>query len=113
MEEYTKEFVEDIIVITVNLTRLTLNEATVFRKIIDDEIIANHKKLVLDLSYCRFIDSTILGTILVEYKKISKRDGRINIVEPHCLSTDLLSISKTLEKLYMFKSKEDALGEFN
>ena len=113
MESFNKEFLEDIIIVTVNLTRVTLNEATEFIKIFDEETIKNYKKFVLDLSNCEFIDSTFLGAILVEHKKIVKESGTMNIVEPQFLATDLLSISKTLEKLNLFKDRLKALEEFN
>ena len=113
MESFSKKFIEDIIIVTVNLTRVTLNEVAEFQEIFDEETITNYKKFVLDLSNCEFIDSTFLGAILVEHKKMIKKSGTMNIVEPQFLATDLLSISKTLEHLNLFKERRKALKEFN
>ena len=113
MESFNKEFLGDIIIVTVNLTRVTLNEVTEFLRIFDEETITNCKKFVLDLSKCEFIDSTFLGAILVEHRKIVKKSGTINIIEPQFLTTDLLSISKTLEHLNLFKDRKKALEELN
>ena len=107
MEDFTKEYISEAIVINVNLTRATLKEAIELREVIDEELVYNHKNLILDLSQCEFIDSTFLGAILVEHKKIIKKGGKLSIVEPENLWGNLIAISRTLEKLNLYKTREE------
>jgi anti-sigma B factor antagonist/stage II sporulation protein AA (anti-sigma F factor antagonist) len=107
MEDFTKEHISEAIVINVNLTRATLKEAIELRKIVDEELVYNHKNLILDLSQCEFIDSTFLGAILVEHKKVIKKGGKLSIVEPENLWGNLIAISRTLEKLNIYKTREE------
>ena len=107
MEDFTKEYISEAIVINVNMTRATLKEAIELREVIDEELVYNHKNLILDLSQCEFIDSTFLGAILVEHKKIIKKGGKLSIVEPENLWGNLIAISRTLEKLNLYKTREE------
>jgi hypothetical protein len=98
MEDFSKENVYDVTVINVNLTRATLKEAQELKKIIDEEITIQHKKLLVDISQCEFIDSTFLGGL--------------NIVEPVALNENLFHMTRILEKLNLHKSREEAIESF-
>ena len=64
MENFEKIYLEGVIVIKVNLTLSTFNEAKEFRKIVEEEINSGHTNLVIDLSKCEIIDSTFFGAII-------------------------------------------------
>jgi anti-anti-sigma factor len=112
MEDFSKENVYDVTVINVNLTRATLKEAQELKKIIDEEITIQHKKLLVDISQCEFIDSTFLGAIVYEHKRMLEKGGSLNIVEPVALNENLFHMTRILEKLNLHKSREEAIESF-
>ena len=76
------------------------------------DIDSGHKKLVIDLSYCEFIDSTFLGTIVISLKKVTAVGGDIKLVgfQPAVRSMfELTRISKVFET---FESTDEALSSF-
>jgi len=64
----------------VNLVRANLEEADEFKNMLKKDIDSGQKKLVIDLSYCEFIDSTFLGTIVISLKKVTAVGGDIKLV---------------------------------
>ena len=109
MDDFAKEYFPDAVLINVNLTRATLKEAIELKKVFDEELLYGNKNFVLDISECEFIDSTFLGAILVAHKNVIEKDGQLNIVEPENLWVSLLAISRTLEKLNLYSTREDAV----
>lgn len=114
MEDFSKEIFDGgKIAINVNLTRATIHEARELKKVLEEEIVFKHKKLVLDLSQCEFIDSTFIGAIVYEHKKMIERGGILNVVEPLDLNKDLFLVTRTLESLNLYKTKEEAIDGFD
>ena len=56
-EYFDKELIDDIVIIVVINTSATAQHADEIGKIIEDEIANKVKKMVVDLSQCKFIDS--------------------------------------------------------
>jgi anti-anti-sigma factor len=101
-----------IILFKVNLVRATLKEAEVFKSMLKKDIDNGHNKLVIDLSFCEFIDSTFLGTIVISLKKITAIGGDIKLVgfQPAVRSMfELTRISKVFET---FESTDEAVKSF-
>jgi anti-anti-sigma factor len=101
-----------IILFKVNLSRATLKEAEIFKNMLKKDIDFGHNKLVIDLSFCEFIDSTFLGTIVISLKKITAIGGDIKLVgfQPAVRSMfELTRISKVFET---FESTDEAVQSF-
>ena len=101
-----------IILFRVNLIRATLKEAEVFKNMLKKDIDSGKNKLVIDLSFCEFIDSTFLGTIVISLKKVTAIGGDIKLVgfQPAVRSMfELTRISKVFET---FESTDEALSSF-
>jgi len=101
-----------IILFKVNLVRATLKEAEVFKSMLKKDIDNGYNKLVIDLSFCEFIDSTFLGTIVISLKKITAIGGDIKLVgfQPAVRSMfELTRISKVFET---FESTDEAVKSF-
>ncbi len=111
-EYFNKELIDDIVIITVNNTRAATQHADEISKLIEDEIANKVKKIVVDLSQCKFIDSIFLGALIYASKQMKEASGQIEIVEPAKLPQELFSIPKTLHLLEFYKTREDALKNF-
>ena len=109
MENFKKIFVDRVLVIEVNLTRATMNEAIAFRKILEEEINFFHTNLVIDLSKCDYIDSTFFGAIVMTAKMLSNIGSRLKVVEPNIVGKYLFTYTNTVKVFDTYKTREDAI----
>ena len=112
MEDFVKDYLYGVIIVKVNLTRATLREAQELKQILDEEITIQHKKLVLDISQCEFMDSTFLGVLVIEHKKMLTKGGKLNIVEPSNTNGNFLHLTQVLDHLNTFRTRNEAIENF-
>jgi len=112
MLDFEKEYVSDIVIITVNISRATLKEAHEFKKFIDDEIKKKKLKIIIDLSPCDFIDSTFIGVLVVTLKKLADAGGELRIVEPPSIAHTILTVTGTLNIFNTHKTRSEAVMSF-
>jgi anti-anti-sigma factor len=110
---FNKEFVNDILIIDVNSSSANTQHADEFGKIIKAEIEEDRKKILVDLSQCKFVDSVFLGVLIYSSKELKESDGQMRIVEPAKLPPAIFSISKSLHLLEYFKTREEAINSFS
>ena len=91
MEDFEKIYVDGVIVLAVNLTRSTVNEANAFRKIAEEEINSGHTKLVIDLSKCDYMDSSFFGTIVLASKMLNQIGFKLKVVKPAIAEEDIFT----------------------
>ena len=114
MDQYfNKDFVNDILIIKVNSSSATTQHADEFSKIMKSQIEENRKKIVIDLSQCKFVYSVFLGVLIYASKELKDNDGQMRIVEPAKLPPAIFSISKSLHLLEYFKTREEAINSFS
>ena len=111
-KHFDKKYFNNVVIITVNLPSATLQYADEIDSILQQEIKAEQKDIVIDLSQCKFIDSIFLGALIYASKQMKEMSGQIKIVEPAKLPQELFSIPATLHLLEFYKSKEEAINSF-
>lgn len=112
MSDFEKLTFDDVLVVLINLSRGTLNEAKQLGDILDEEISGGCKKIVVDLEKCTFIDSTFIGTLVVQYKKLNKNGGKIKLVLPTVQRDLIFAVTNTLGFFDTFRSRKDAVNSF-
>ena len=112
MENFEKIYVDGVIVIAVNLTRSTLNEAQEFRKIVEEEINSDHTNLVIDLSKCEIIDSTFFGAIIMALKIMKSKGYKLKVVEPANPGENIFTSINPLRLFDLYKTREEAIKSF-
>ena len=112
MEDFEKIFIDGVVLIAVNLTRSTINEAFAFRKIVEEEIKSGHTNLVIDLSKCNSIDSTFFGAIMMALEKTNYIGKKLKVVEPVNAKESIFILTNTLELFDLYKTREDAIKSF-
>jgi len=113
MASFTKLHPKDVTVIVVDLTRATILEAREMKQVIEAEIAAGQRKLVIDLSECEFIDSTFLGSLVVELKKMKEEGGELKLVLPKKLDKDLFAVTDTFRLFHLYKTRDKAVKSFS
>jgi len=113
LKDFEIIYVDGVFVISVNLTRSTLNEAVAFRKIVEEEINSGHTKLVIDLSKCDYIDSTFFGVVVLALQKMIVIGGKLKVVEPVNQREDIFTTPNTLGLFDLYKTREEAIKSFD
>ena len=112
MTAFEKETGESIATFTVNLSRATMNEANEFKKVIDKEIEEYSNNLVIDLSYCEFIDSTFIGVLVVTLKKLAAMGRELRLVKPVLDMSSILEVTDILHIFNVYNTKAEAIENF-
>lgn len=112
MENFEKIYLDDILVIVVNLTRAILNEAIPFKKIVEDEINTGHNKIVIDLSQCDYIDSTFFGVIVKVSKLLIDMGYKLKVVKPAIVGEYIFIHTNTDHLFDKYKTRDDAVKSF-
>lgn len=112
VEDYEKVHVCDVLVQVVNLSRATYKEASQLKKNLDEFIIANNKKIIVDISRCEFIDSTFLGVLVLSLKSIAKIGGDLRLVKPDEVVKALMEKSGTLNVFNLYNTLDEAIKSF-
>jgi anti-anti-sigma factor len=111
---FSKETVDnDVVVITVNLSRATMSSAPQFRDYAMEVIGDGAKKIIANLSYCDFMDSSFLGALVAVLKKLKSIQGDMKVVITHSTPEGILSLTKMDKVFSVYKSLEEAKQSFN
>ncbi|MCH7964271.1 MAG: STAS domain-containing protein [Bacteroidetes bacterium] len=112
MKDFEIIYVDGVFVISVNLTRSTLNEAVAFRKIVEEEINSGHTKLVIDLSKCDYIDSTFFGALIVASRKLIDIGYKLKVVKPGIVEEYIFTYTDYRKVFDKYKTREEAIKSF-
>jgi anti-anti-sigma factor len=110
--EFSRQDIDDVIVLTVNLKRATLVEAEEFKQALVNEIQKGFKKIVVDLSTCEFIDSTFLGSLVVSLKKLTGLGGDLRLVGFQPAVHSMFELTRMYRVFESFKSTDEAVQSF-
>jgi len=104
-------FEESIMIVDIS-GELDHHNADEVRRRIDDWIDRfNTKKLILDLSGVSFMDSSGIGIVIGRYKKISLRNGNINIINTNEALKKVFDLSGLFKIVKSFKDKDKAIAD--
>jgi len=110
--DFEKSYLNNIVVLNVNLLRATLKEAEEFKNILMEEINAGRKKLVVDLSTCEFIDSTFLGSLVVSLKKVTIIGGDLKLVGFQPAVSSMFELTRMYRVFESYKTQAEAVNSF-
>jgi anti-anti-sigma factor len=111
--DYLQETYEDVLVQIVDLTRATLKEADEFKYTLSKKIEEGYRKIIVDLSYCEFIDSTFLGALVVSLKKVTALGGDLRLVGFHPAVHSMLELTRMHRVFESYPTKEEAVKSFS
>ena len=100
-------------ILKVNERRAALDIATDIKDCLFSEIENKKKKIIVDLNYVEFVDSSFLGSLVAGLKLIQLKDGEIKIAELHPHVRITFELTK-LDKLFnIYHTVEEAMRSFN
>ena len=68
-----------ILIESVNIVRATMNEADEIKDHLLEDVL-EHKRIIMDLRCCEYIDSTFFGALVYAYRRIREQNGIIVIL---------------------------------
>ena len=76
------KIIDDIVIVTVDLPVATQRDAKQFWNELENKSILEWDNVIIDLSFCTFVDSTFFGIIVKILKTVSGNNGQLKLVFP-------------------------------
>ena len=102
----------DVSVVSVSIARATMNIASEFKDYLNTLIEGNNPKIVIDLSECEFVDSTVLGVLVSSLKKAMSNDGDVRIVWGDNTESSMFYITRMDKVFKLFDNLQDAVQSY-
>jgi anti-anti-sigma regulatory factor len=109
MENFKREYRDDVLIIRVTMQRTTLQDALEFQDYIESDIILGYERIVVDLSGCEVIDATFLGVLVIASRKVTEYGGRMKLVLP----PQVFIYSGVKRIFHTYLTSKDAVTSFN
>ncbi len=104
---------EDIKIMLVNLQRATADVANDFSEELLTVLLGGAKKIIVDITFCDFLDSTFLGAMVKFLKKLTYEGGMLKIVvDMEKLVTSTFFISGMDRVFKIYEDIDTAVREF-
>ena len=113
MSDFQTKKINDITLISVGLVIATHKAAKLLWDELEKKSIYQINKIVIDLSECKYINSTFIGMLNKIYNKIIEKNGQIKIVYPETIvieSQRTMSITKIVK---CYNNLDEALNSFD
>jgi anti-anti-sigma factor len=102
----------EISVIEINISRATLEIAASLRNFLNRIVSEKYNKVIVDMSNCDFVDSTILGVLVSTLKKARGVNGDLKIVWCDQEETSMFYVTR-MDKVFMiYDNLKDAVRGF-
>ncbi len=112
MDFKAKEYGQ-VTVITVYLTRATLQYAVGLKNFVIKQLNEEKKYLVVDLSMCEYLDSTFLGALVSSLKKTVASGGDLKLVYTNELSSLIFEMTSMNKVFEAHNDLDEAIASFN
>jgi len=111
MDTFQKEYRGNVVVITVNLVSATLNDTNEFKGFMDELILMTNCDVVVDLATCSHLDSTFIGALVLNYKKLKEKNRYMVLVEPNDQTKVFLTMNSLSKIFPLYPSVEVAVED--
>lgn len=89
---------------------LDIENQTRFISEINEVLASGRKKVIVDITYVNYIDSSGLWALFEGYKKTTQKKGKFVLISPSKDVKRVLDITKMSEKLEIVENEKDALA---
>jgi anti-anti-sigma factor len=110
--ELIEEIMGDVVVEIVNSDRATINESHELREALQRKIDAGYNKIIIDLSACEFVDSTFLGVLVSNLKKVVKEGGDLKLVGFKPVVRSMFELTRMFRVFASFSDLQEAIRSF-
>jgi anti-sigma B factor antagonist len=111
MDTFQKEYRGNVVIISVNLVSATLNDTNEFKGFMDELILMTECDVVVDLATCNHLDSTFIGALVMNYKKLKQKNRYMVLVEPSDQTKVFLTMNSLSKIFPLYPSVEVAVED--
>ena len=112
-DDFVRELIGGVVIERVLINRVTIREAQYFKEILLQDSVYGFNKIIIDLSKCSFVDSSIIGAMVVILKRISEKGGELRVVKPDSEAFQVFTIIGLYKVFNLYNSVEEALKNFD
>ena len=112
-QDYKFKIVDDIVIVVVDLLVATQRDAKPFYDELESKSILDWDKVIVDLTFCTFIDSTFLGMLVRIYKTISIKRGQMKLVFPEKDARTYFHTTGITKVIDCFNTLKEAVNSFD
>ena len=94
------------------MSRATLDVASKFNKFLIGMITRDTSKIIVNLTNCEYIDSSILGALVSGVKKATTLEGDLRIVVGKHSEYSMFSLTKMDNIFRIFSNLKDAVNSY-
>ncbi|MFA8342209.1 MAG: cyclic nucleotide-binding domain-containing protein [Rhodothermaceae bacterium] len=99
---------KDVRIIFVNIKKATFSDAVTFKNFMAKLIEKGHTNIIVDFTYCNYVDSTFLGAVLTTLKKIKTLEGSFKLVISDEVRSSLIMLTQADKLLSVYENLSDA-----
>lgn len=113
LDDFKINIVDDMAIVTVDLLVATHRDAKPFWDELEQKCILKWEKVIIDISFCTFIDSTFIGILVKTFRTISSENGTMVLVFPERNAMTYfhtIGISKIVD---CFNTLDEAMNSFS
>lgn len=107
-----REIRGDVVIEKINIQRATYKEAGDLKSELDKDFEEGFLKIVIDLSDCKYMDSTFLGVLVKSLKYLSDKGGDIKLAAAHSDAEVLLDLTRMNRVFKLSKTVDEAIAAF-
>lgn len=109
--DYKKELIDDVVLVSINLSEASLNQSDDFKKFLYDVSNVTSPKLILDMGKIEYMDSSFIGALVAGLKNVLSKGGEMALIN---INNDVMALFELTRLDKVFKicaNKEDAIQE--
>ena len=107
------KIIDDIVIVTVDLPVATQRDAKQFWNELENKSILEWDNVIIDLSFCTFIDSTFFGIIVKILKTVSGNNGQLELVFPEKNTRTQFHKTGITKVMDCFNTLNEAVNSFD
>ena len=112
MDEFKIDIRNDILIFKVDVIIATHRDAKPMWDEFENHFLFNHKKIIIDISFCNTVDSTFIGMIIKIFRKINEKNGQLKLVYPQ-VPGDIFLLTGVPKIIDCYDNLDKAINSFD
>lgn len=113
LDNYRIKIIDDIVIVAVNLLTATQRDAKPFWNELENKSVLEWDKVIIDLSFCTFVDSTFIGIIVKILKTVRGNNGQMKLVFPEKNARTHLHTTGIIRVIDCFNTLDESVNSYN
>ena len=113
LDDFKINIVDDMAIVAVDLLVATHRDAKPFWEELEQKCILKWEKVVIDLSFCTFIDSTFVGILVKTFRTISANKGILKLVFPESNAKNYVHTSGIAKIIDCYNTLDEAMDSLS